>query len=504
MPVLRLDDVSLAFGTRAILDTVSLTVDAGERVCVVGRNGEGKSTLLRVIAGLQDIDDGERWVRPGYRIALLEQDAEADPTASVRSHVLAGLSEHGPRLQAYYAALAAVTESNAAEHLNALANAEQALEASGGWDVEQRVAALLGKLDLAPEKTLGTLSGGWRRRASLAKALVVQPDLLLLDEPTNHLDIDAITWLETFMLEFTGALAFVSHDRAFCRKLATRVIDVDRGRVTRWDCGFDEFLRRRESALAIEAREHAEFDKRLAKEETWIRQGIKARRTRNEGRVRALESMREQHRARRKRLGRAQLSLATSDLSGKIVFDATDVAVGYDGKALLSGIHLRILRGDRIGIVGGNGSGKSTLLKLLLGELRPLSGEVVRGTRLDTVYFDQRREQLDLTKSVFANLGDDTDYIDVMGRKRHVAGYLRQFLFPADRFGSPVATLSGGERNRLLLAKLLARPANLLVLDEPTNDLDVETLELLEELLGRSSTARCSSSATTVPSSTTS
>ena len=483
MAVLRLDDVSLAFGTRAILDTTGLTIDAGERVCVVGRNGEGKSTLLRVIAGLQDIDDGERWVRPGHRIAMLEQDTEADPTATVRAHVLDGLAEHGPRLAAYYAALEQVASETTPARLAALAEAEQALEGSGGWDVEQRVAALLGKLGLDPDARIGSLSGGWRRRASLAKALVVEPDLLLLDEPTNHLDIDAITWLESFMLEFTGALAFVSHDRAFSRRLATRIVDVDRGRVTAWDCGFDEFLRRRATAWEIEDREMAEFDKRLSKEEAWIRQGIKARRTRNEGRVRALEAMREQHRVRRKRMGRAQLALATSDVSGKIVFDATEVAVGYDGIALLSGINLRILRGDRIGIVGGNGSGKSTLLKLLLGELRPLSGDVVRGTRLDIVYFDQRREQLDLTKSVFANLGDDTDYIEVMGRKRHVAGYLRQFMFPPDRFGSPVSTLSGGERNRLLLAKLLARPANLLVLDEPTNDLDVETLEMLEDLL---------------------
>ena len=483
MPVLRLDDVSLAFGERAILDTVSLTIAAGERLCVVGRNGEGKSTLLRVVAGVQATDDGERWLRPGHRVAMLEQDTEADPALTVREHVLAGLADHGPRLAAYYDALDAVAADNTPAHLAALAAAEQALEGSGGWDVEQRVGALLGKLDLDPTARLGALSGGWRRRASLAKALVVDPDLLLLDEPTNHLDIDAITWLEGFMLDYTGAIAFVSHDRAFCRRLATRIADVDRGAVTSWDCGFDEFLRRRETAWEIEDRAAAEFDKRLSKEESWVRQGIKARRTRNEGRVRALEAMREQHRVRRKRMGRAAIQLATSDVSGKIVFDAMDVSVGYDGVPLLSDINLRVLRGDRIGIVGGNGSGKSTLLKLLLGELRPLGGQVSRGTRLDTVYFDQRREQLDLTKSVFANLGDDTDYIEVMGRKRHVAGYLRQFLFPPERFGSPVSTLSGGERNRLLLAKLLARPANLLVLDEPTNDLDVETLEMLEELL---------------------
>ncbi|MEL7536105.1 MAG: ATP-binding cassette domain-containing protein [Pseudomonadota bacterium] len=483
MPVLRLDDVSLAFGARAILDTVNLTIDAGERVCVVGRNGEGKSTLLKVIAALQDIDDGERWLRPGHRVAMLEQDTEADPAMSVREHVLAGLAEHAPRLAAYYTALESVAQDATTANLAALAAAEQALEGSGGWAIEQRIAELLGKLDLDPNARLGSLSGGWRRRASLAKALVNEPDLLLLDEPTNHLDIDAITWLEGFMLEFTGALAFVSHDRAFSRRLATAMVDVDRGQVTRWDCGFDEFLRRRAAAYEIEDRAAAEFDKRLSKEEAWIRQGIKARRTRNEGRVRELEAMREQHRQRRQRLGRAQLQLATSDLSGKIVFDAMDVAVGYNGEPILSDINLRVLRGDRIGVVGGNGSGKSTLLKLLLGELKPLSGQVVRGTRLDTVYFDQRREQLDLSKSVFANIGDDTDYIEVMGRKRHVAGYLRQFLFPPERFGSPVATLSGGERNRLLLAKLLARPANLLVLDEPTNDLDVETLELLEEML---------------------
>ncbi|MEM8983321.1 MAG: ATP-binding cassette domain-containing protein [Pseudomonadota bacterium] len=483
MAVLRLDELSLAFGAKAILDNVALTIAAGERVCVVGRNGEGKSTLLRVIAGLIEADDGERWLRPGHRVALLEQDTDADPALTVREHVLAGLPEHQPRLSAYYAALDAVAADATEQTLAELASAEQTLEAHGGWAIDQRVNALLGKLNLDPSATLGTLSGGWRRRASLAKALVTEPDLLLLDEPTNHLDIDAIQWLEGFMLEFTGAMAFVSHDRAFCRRLATRVVDVDRGRLIAWDTGFDEFLRRRADALEVEARANAEFEKRLSKEEAWIRQGIKARRTRNEGRVRALQAMREQHQHRRRHMGRATMQLATSDVSGKIVFDAMDVAVGYDGKPLLTNIDLRILRGDRIGIVGGNGSGKSTLLKLLLGEIKPLSGQVVRGTRLDTVYFDQRREQLDLTKSVFANVGDDADYIEVMGRKRHVAGYLRQFLFPPERFGSPVSTLSGGERNRLLLAKLLAKPANLLVLDEPTNDLDVETLELLEDML---------------------
>ena len=483
MPICTLDNLSLAFGERALLDSVDLSIHAGERVCLVGRNGEGKSTLLNVIAGHTDSDSGTRWVRPGRQIAVLEQEVVADENNTVYQNVADGIPGAAKQLALYHRSVRSVADAPTPDNLDALANAQHALEAGGGWEASRRIDELLSKLGLDADAKLSSLSGGWRRRAMLARALISQPDLLLLDEPTNHLDIEAINWLETFMLNFAGTLLFVSHDRAFSRRLATRVIELDRGKLTSWPGSIDEYQRKKTHALAVEEKANAEFDKRLSKEEIWIRQGIKARRTRNEGRVRALQAMRDAHRKRRERLGQVKLQVDNVELSGKIVVDAENASAGYDGVAVVRDVSLRILRGDRLGIVGPNGSGKSTLLKLLLGQLKPLAGKIRPGTKLAPAYFDQQRDRLDPDQSVIDNVNGGLSHIDVRGRKRHVAGYLRDFLFPPSRFQSPVSTLSGGERNRLLLAKLLARPANLLVLDEPTNDLDVETLELLEELL---------------------
>lgn len=485
MALLRLDDVSLAFGERPILDSINLSVNEGERVCLLGRNGEGKSTLLKVVFGRIEPDDGEVWIRPGYRVGLLRQDTDVDTDATVWDNVVAGIPEHAALLQDYQQCVSKLPAQPAADDIRSLTELEQKLDASGAWDARIRIDALIGKLNLPAEAKLASLSGGWRRRAMLARALISEPDLLLLDEPTNHLDIAAIAWLEQFMLDFRGALLFVSHDRMFSERLATRVLELDRGALASWPGTMADYKRRKQSALAAEARSNAEFDKKLAREEQWIRQGIKARRTRNEGRVRALQAMREQQKLRRESVKGTSMKLAGAELSGKIVVDCLEAAAGYGNKTVLQPFDARILRGDRIGIVGPNGSGKSTLLKLLLGELKPLSGHVYHGTRLEPAYFDQQRDTLNPERSVRDNVNDGSDYIEVSGRKTHVAGYLKRFLFPPERFDSPVSTLSGGERNRLLLAKMLARPTNFMILDEPTNDLDVETLELLEDMLCR-------------------
>ncbi|MEM7278362.1 MAG: ATP-binding cassette domain-containing protein [Pseudomonadota bacterium] len=485
MPILTLDNISLAFGERQLLDKVSLSVQTGERVCLIGRNGEGKSTLLKVIANTVDVDEGTRWLRPGHRLAVLEQEAAESGNLTVFENVASGLPEHLAQLDQYTQALNAVNLDPTPDALSQLGQAEQALEAAGGWEQKRQIDALISKLELQPDTPLSQLSGGWRRRAMLARALARKPDLLLLDEPTNHLDIEAIAWLESFMLEFNGALVFVSHDRAFSRRLATRVIELDRGTLSSWQGGMEHYLERKEQVLAAQNKANALFDKRLSQEEAWVRQGIKARRTRNEGRVRALKAMREEHKRRREHLGAASMQLQSADLSGKIVVDASNASAGYGEDIVVRDVNLRILRGDRLGIIGPNGSGKSTLLKLLLGEIKPMAGQITLGTRLDPIYFDQQRDTLNPKNSVLDNVNDGSEYIQVQGQKRHVAGYLRDFLFPPERFHSPVSTLSGGERNRLLLAKLLAKPTNLMILDEPTNDLDVETLELLEELLLR-------------------
>jgi len=483
MPLLRLNRLSLAFGHRPLLDKVELEVFRGERVCLIGRNGEGKSSLLRIIGGEVVADEGECWLRPGMRVASLAQEVEIDVSGAVFDVVAGGLQELGALITEYHHATHALEQSDSPGILQRLSELQHELEVHGGWQFEQRVASVLSRLQLDGDAEFESLSGGWRRRVMLARALVCDPDVLLLDEPTNHLDIEAITWLEEFMVEFPGALMFVSHDRAFVRRLATRIIELDRGRLGSWPGNYDDYLRRKAEQLEVEARHNALFDKKLSQEEVWIRQGIKARRTRNEGRVRALQALREQYRQRRTRTGKVNLQLDQGDNSGKLVFEAKDVNVSFGENAVIRGFSTTVLRGDRVGIIGPNGAGKSTLIRVLLGELAPDSGQVQRGTRQQVAYFDQQRGQLDPDKSVMDNVAEGSQRVMVNGRDIHVAGYLRDFLFPSERLQSPVSSLSGGERNRLLLARLFTKPANLLVLDEPTNDLDVETLELLEELL---------------------
>jgi ATP-binding cassette subfamily F protein uup len=483
MPLLRLDKVSLAYGHRPLLDAATLEIDAGERVAVIGRNGEGKSSLLRLIAGIATPDGGTIWTRSGTRVAHLAQDVDPGSDRPVFDVVAEGIPALGQLLAEYHAAAQRLAQHPDAAASAELARLQHAIDAADGWQLERKVQTVLSRLGLDGDQPLAALSGGWRRRALLARALAGDPDLLLLDEPTNHLDIEAITWLEEFMLEYRGALLVVSHDRTFVRRLATRIVDLDRGRLTSWDCGYDEYLSRKRAQLEHEARANAEFDRRLAEEERWIRKGVEARRTRNEGRVRALQEMRAQRRARLDRSGQAQLAMQEASSSGKLVFEVEHLSHAYGGHSVIRDFSTRILRGERVGIIGPNGAGKSTLIRLLLGQIEPQQGRVRQGTRLEIAYYDQQREQLDLDASLMANVSGGNDTVLINGRARHVSGYLRDFLFAEERLRSPVRSLSGGERNRLLLARLFARPANVLVLDEPTNDLDIETLELLEELV---------------------
>jgi ATP-binding cassette subfamily F protein uup len=483
MPLLRLDKVSLAFGHRPLLEQAQLEIYRGERVCLVGRNGEGKSSLLRLLSGEILPDDGSVWIRPGTRIAMLAQEVTLDSQESVFDIVAGGLAGLGQLLSQYHHAAAELAQAHTDAAVQRLSDLQHQLEANDGWRLEQRVETVLTRLGLDGSACLHALSGGWRRRVMLARALVCEPDLLLLDEPTNHLDIEAITWLEDFLADYAGAVLFISHDRAFLKRLATRIIELDRGTLASWPGSYDDYLRRKADQLVVEAQHHALFDKKLSQEEAWIRQGVKARRTRNEGRVRALEALREQRRQRRHRVGQANLRLEQGETSGQLVFEAEHVTYHYGATAVIQDFSVRIMRGDRIGIIGPNGAGKSTLIKLLLGELTPDNGRLQRGTKLQIAYFDQTRDQLNPAATVMDSVGGGSLSVTINGRTQHVAGYLQDFLFPPERLRSPVSTLSGGERNRLLLARLFAQPANLLVLDEPTNDLDVETLELLEELL---------------------
>lgn len=483
MPVLRLDNVSLAYGHHRLLDGVALEVEPGERLCLIGRNGEGKSSLLKLVAGESLPDSGALWHRPGSRVAHLTQEVAGGIDQSVLEVVAGGLAEAGRLLAQYQQAAAALALDPTETRINHLSQLQHALEAVDGWRLQQRVETVLSRLGLNGSTPFSALSGGWRRRAMLARALACEPDLLLLDEPTNHLDIEAIQWLEEFLGSFNGAVLFVTHDRAFLRRLATRIVELDRGRLSSWPGNYDDYLRRKTEQLEVEAQHDALFDKRLSEEEAWIRQGVKARRTRNEGRVRALEAMRAQRQARRDRTGQVDLRLDEGESSGKLVFEAEHVHYAYAATPIVRDFSVRIQRGDRIGIIGPNGAGKSTLLKLLLGDLEPTQGTLRRGTRIQVAYFDQQRAQLDPDATVMDSVGGGKLTVTIGTRTQHVAGYLRGFLFPPERLRSPVSMLSGGERNRLLLARLFAQPANLLVLDEPTNDLDVETLELLEELL---------------------
>ena len=481
MPLLRLDNISHAYGHIPLLSRVGFQIDAGERVCLVGRNGAGKTTLFRIISGDTLADDGEIWCADSLRVAHLEQEVPPDTDQTVFEVVAGGTGELG-RLLADYHSLTHGDGLGDRESLHLLAGLQSKIETLGGWNLNQRVETVLTRLKLPEDKRLADCSGGIRRQVMLARALASEPDLLLLDEPTNHLDINAINWLEKYLLNYKGAVMFITHDRTFVRRLATRIVELDRGILSSFPGDFDRYLQKKDELLEIEERTAAKFDKKLAEEEVWIRKGVRARRTRNEGRVRALQTLRKEKADRLDAQGKARFSLDAGGSSGKLVVDLRRVSFRYDKQTIVRDLSTRILRGERVGIIGPNGSGKSTLLKLILGELAPTSGAVVLGTRLKVAYFDQHRRTLDPEKTVRENLSD-SDYVTVGGRSRHVIGYLKDFLFPPQRIDSPVNALSGGERNRLLLAKLFTQSANLMVLDEPTNDLDVDTLELLEELL---------------------
>lgn len=481
MSLLSFTDVSLAYGLNPLLDKVSFQLDRGERVCLIGRNGTGKSSLLRLVTGEQLADDGELWFAPGLKIGQLPQELPEAGDSKVYDVVAEGLAGVGELLAEYHGL---ITGEMGDAELARLEKVQHQLESKDGWRLDQLVQTTLTRLGLPAEKSMSELSGGWRRRVLLAQALVSEPDVLLLDEPTNHLDIHTIAWLEGVLLDFRGAVLFITHDRQFLQALATRILELDRGQLIDWQGDYASFLQHKEQQLEAEATANALFDKKLAQEEVWIRQGIKARRTRNEGRVRALKAMRDERARRIEHQGKASFQMETADASGKRVIELDKVSFAWPGQhPLVKKLSTNVMRGDRIGLIGNNGSGKSTLLKLMLGQLQPTSGNVKHGTKLEIAYFDQLRGQLDLEKTVIDNLSEGQDFIEINGKQRHVISYLGDFLFSPERTRTPVKALSGGERARLLLARLFSKPANVLVLDEPTNDLDVETLELLEEVL---------------------
>lgn len=483
MALLNLSNAYLGFGDFPLLDHTELHIEPNERVCLVGRNGAGKSTLMKVLAGEVQLDDGKLIFEKDIIVTRLEQDPPRHIQETVFEYVAEGIAHLSDLLKQYHYISQQMLTNYSDELLAKLSQVQAQLEHNNGWQFENRIQDTLKLLELDPDKKLCELSGGWVRRAALARALVANPDILLLDEPTNHLDVEAITWLEDLLLNFKGAIIFISHDRSFIRKMATRIVDLDRGKLVSYPSNYDLYLETKAEDLRVEALQNELFDKKLAQEEVWIRQGIKARRMRNEGRVRALKKLREERRNRREVQGKAKIQLDTTARSGKIVFEIEHASYQVEGKTLLKDFSATIQRGDKIALVGPNGCGKTTFIKLLLGELQPTSGTIRCGTKLDVAYFDQYRAELDLEKTVMDNVADGKQDIEVNGVKRHVLGYLQDFLFPPKRAMTPVKALSGGERNRLLLAKLLLKPNNLLILDEPTNDLDVETLELLEELL---------------------
>lgn len=483
MALLNLSNAYLGFGDHPLLDHTELHIEPNERVCLVGRNGAGKSTLMKILAGEIQLDDGKLTLEKDIVVTRLEQDPPRHVQESVFDYVAEGIAHLSDLLKQYHHISQQMQTDYSDELLTKLSHIQAQLEHNNGWQFENRIQDTLKLLELDPDKKLCELSGGWVRRAALARALVADPDILLLDEPTNHLDVEAITWLEDLLLNFKGSIIFISHDRSFIRKMATRIVDLDRGKLVSYPSNYDLYLETKAEDLRVEELQNALFDKKLAQEEVWIRQGIKARRTRNEGRVRALKKLREERRNRREVQGSAKIQIDQSTRSGKIVFDIENASYEVAGKTLLKNFSATIQRGDKIALVGANGCGKTTFIKLLLGELQPTSGTIHCGTKLEVAYFDQYRAELDLEKTVMDNVADGKQDIEVNGVKRHVLGYLQDFLFPPKRAMTPVKALSGGERNRLLLAKLLLKPNNLLILDEPTNDLDVETLELLEELL---------------------
>jgi ABC transport system ATP-binding/permease protein len=479
MSLLRLDQVELHFGTHVILDKISLNLEAGDRLGLLGRNGAGKSTLFKVLSGEIKPDDGERWITPSARLARLEQELPGAEDLTVYDSIASGLANVGTLLARYHHLI----EQGMDVDMDELADVQQALEAENGWELQQRVETVISQLNLPADTPLKALSGGWRRRVSLGRALVTQPDILLLDEPTNHLDIPTIEWLEEQLASYRGALVLITHDRRFLQNVVSSIAELERGHLSVWQGDYRGFLDFRAHELAAEERANALFDKKLAQEEVWIRQGIKARRTRNEGRVRALEALRQQRAQRRDRTGRASFDIEDASKSGKVVTEVEGINFAYDGRPIVRNFSTVIQRGDRIGIVGRNGIGKTTLVKLLLGELAPDSGVVKVGTKLEVAYSDQLRGHLNPEANLIDNVCGGQDFIEINGKRRHAISYLGDFLFTPDRVRTPVKALSGGERNRAILAKLFTKPANLLVLDEPTNDLDIETLELLEEIL---------------------
>jgi len=481
--LLSLDSVSLAFGHLPLFEDASLRIDAGERVCLIGRNGAGKSSLLKVVSGEVPPDRGTVWRAPGLRTSRLAQDVPGAADRTVFDEVASGLGALSDLVSAYHHAATRLGASHRDADLQRLGELQHQLEERDGWRLEQKVEMVIARLSLPADRPMRELSGGWRRRALLGKALVSEPDLLLLDEPTNHLDIEAIRWLEGFLRDYAGALLFVTHDRAFLSALATRIVDLDRAALTSWPGSYASYLEKKAAAEDAEARALERLDRKLAREEAWLRQGVKARRTRNEGRVRALMALRAERAAHRGYGGTVRMSVEASETSGRTVFEAEHVSKAFAGVPIVRDYSQRIVRGDRVGLIGPNGSGKTTLLRMLVGELPPDAGTITRGANVQIAYFDQQREQLDPERSVADSVNDGNETVTVGGQPRHVMGYLADFLFPRERAASPVKSLSGGERNRLMLARLFARPANVLVMDEPTNDLDIETLELLEELI---------------------
>lgn len=483
MPLITLQDVFLSYGQPPLIDHINLTIEPGERVCLIGRNGAGKSTLLKIIDGQIIADEGSIKRASGVKVAQLEQSVPQNTQGSVFDVIAEGLGKEGKLVQQFHHLTQQLTHDSSPKIFSQLEECQAELERINGWDINQRVESIITKMELDPDVDIQSLSGGYKRRVLLARALVSNPDLLLLDEPTNHLDIEAIQWVEQFLLKWEGSLLFISHDRRFMDNLANRFIEIDRGKLAEYNCNYSTYLIRKEENLEVEDRQNALFDKRLSQEEIWIRQGIKARRTRNEGRVRSLEAMRKEFSERRKRLGTAKMDIHQAEKSGKIVAEANDISFAFGSDTVVRNFSTLIQRGDKVGLIGRNGVGKTTLIKLLLGELTPQTGTIKTGTNLSVAYFDQYRSALDEEKSVQDNVSGGRDMLEIGGKSRHVISYLQDFLFAPDRCRQPVKALSGGERNRLLLAKLFTAPSNILVLDEPTNDLDIDTLDLLEELL---------------------
>jgi ATP-binding cassette subfamily F protein uup len=483
MELIRISQGELAFGEDSILDKADLTIKLGERVCLVGKNGAGKSSLMKVLMGQQVLDDGQMLISSNVQLAMLEQDPPESCAMSVFDYVAQGVKENAELIKRYHDLIHLIGEDPSESNLTKLANVQQQLDQANAWQDEQRINKVLTTLSLDADKQVNDLSGGWLRKLALAKSLVLEPEVLLLDEPTNHLDINSVLWLEQFLKDYAGTIIFISHDRAFIRGLATRILDLDRGRLVSYPGNYDVYIEQKAHNLEVEATQNALFDKRLADEEVWIRQGIKARRTRNEGRVRALEKLRLERQKRRDIKTQGDINVSSGERSGKLVFESENLHMAFDDNTIFNRLNLLINRGDRLALIGANGTGKSTLIKLLMGQLNPTDGKMRIGVNLEIAYFDQHRDALDLNMTVQDTVAEGKQEVTVNGRTRHVLGYLQDFLFSPKRARTPVRALSGGEKNRLLLARLFLRPSNLLILDEPTNDLDIETLELLEEVV---------------------